>query len=88
MKKVSQLEVKDNVIDEFKFKHALVCARKKDGTFNMCTIAWGSIGELWNFRRRRNKKGKISAFGSSYDLCGSSSFFHFAVVTSSDLIWR
>ena len=26
MKKVSQLEVKDNVIDEFKFKHALVCA--------------------------------------------------------------
>ena len=48
MKKVSQLEVKDNVIDEFKFKHALVCARKKDGTFNMCTIAWGSIGELWS----------------------------------------
>ena len=48
MKKVSQLEVKDNVIDEFKFKNALVCARKKDGTFNMCTIAWGSIGELWS----------------------------------------
>lgn len=48
MKKVSHLTIKDNPIDEFKNKWALVTARKKDGTFNMCTIAWGSIGELWS----------------------------------------
>lgn len=48
MKRVDQKLIKDNVIDEFKNKFALVCARKKDGTFNMCTIAWGSIGELWS----------------------------------------
>lgn len=48
MKKIDQLKIQDNVIDEFKNKHALVCARKKDGSFNMCTIAWGSVGELWS----------------------------------------
>ena len=48
MKEVNALEIKDNVIDEFKNQIAIVCARKKDGTFNMCAIAWGSIGELWS----------------------------------------
>lgn len=48
MKIVNEMEVNDNVIDQFKNKWALVCARKKDGTFNMCTIAWGQIGELWS----------------------------------------
>ena len=48
MKLVNELLVNDNVIDEFKNKWALVTARKKDGTYNTCTIAWGSIGELWS----------------------------------------
>ena len=48
MKYVNEEKVLDNVIDEFKNNWALVCAKKKDGTFNMCTIAWGSIGELWS----------------------------------------
>lgn len=48
MRKVDQKSITNNVIDEFKNQAALVCARKKDGTFNMCTIAWGSIGELWS----------------------------------------
>ena len=48
MKEVSVTSVKDNVIEEFKTRFALITARKKDGTFNMCTIAWGSIGELWS----------------------------------------
>ena len=48
MRKVDQKSITDNVIDEFKNQAALVCARKKDGTFNMYTIAWGSIGELWS----------------------------------------
>lgn len=48
MKEVNTRSIKDNVIDEFHNKWALVTARKKDGTFNMCTIAWGSIGELWS----------------------------------------
>lgn len=48
MKKVNHFEIKDNVMDEFKNKWALVTARKKDGSFNMCTIAWGSLGELWS----------------------------------------
>lgn len=48
MKKTSHLNIKDNPIIEFKDKWALICARKKDGSFNMCTIAWGSIGELWS----------------------------------------
>ena len=48
MKEVNQLEIFDNVIDEFKRKAAIVTARKKDGSYNMCTIAWGSIGELWS----------------------------------------
>ena len=48
MKEVLATTVKDNVIDEFKNKVALVTARKKDGSFNMCTIAWGSIGEIWS----------------------------------------
>ena len=48
MKEVNQCQIQDNVIEEFKRKFALVTARKKDGSFNMCTIAWGSIGELWS----------------------------------------
>ena len=48
MKKVNQKEVLDNPINEFATKWALVTARKKDGTFNMCTLSWGSIGELWS----------------------------------------
>ena len=48
MKEVNQSEIFDNVIDEFKRKAAIVTARKKDGSYNMCTIAWGSIGELWS----------------------------------------
>lgn len=48
MKKVNHLIIKDNVIDEFKNQLALVTARKKDGTFNFCTVAWGSIGELFS----------------------------------------
>ena len=48
MKTVNVKDVKDNVVDEFKNKRALITARKKDGTFNMCTISWGSIGELWS----------------------------------------
>lgn len=48
MKIINEEKVKDNVIDEFKNNWALVCARKKNGTFNMCTIAWGTIGELWS----------------------------------------
>ena len=48
MRTVNVKEVKDNVVDEFKNKWALITARKKDGTFNMCTISWGSIGELWS----------------------------------------
>ena len=48
MKTVNVKDVKDNVVDEFKNKWALITARKKDGTFNMCTISWGSIGELWS----------------------------------------
>ena len=48
MKEVSVTSVKDNVIEEFKTRFALITARKKDGTFNMCTIAWGRIGELWS----------------------------------------
>ena len=42
------LKILDKSIDEFKNKWALVCARKKDGTYNMCTVSWGSIGELWS----------------------------------------
>ena len=48
MKEINQCSIKDIVIDEFKNKFALVTARKKDGSFNMCTVAWGSIGELWS----------------------------------------
>ena len=48
MKLVNEENVKENIIDEFKNKWALVCARKKDGTYNMCTVSWGSIGELWS----------------------------------------
>ena len=48
MKKVNHLEITDNSISEFRHKWALVTARKKDGSFNMCTISWGSIGELWS----------------------------------------
>ena len=48
MKQVKAIEVKDNVITEFGKTWALVTARKKDGTFNTCTIAWGSIGVLWS----------------------------------------
>ena len=48
MKKVNQKEVLDNPINEFATTWALVTARKKDGTFNMCTLSWGSIGELWS----------------------------------------
>ena len=48
MKKVNEEKILDNVIDEFKNQWALVCARKKDGSYNMCTISWGSIGELWS----------------------------------------
>ena len=48
MRKVNLLEINDNPTAEFRHKWALVTARKKDGTFNMCTISWGSIGELWS----------------------------------------
>ncbi len=48
MKLVNEELIKDNVIDEFKHKWALVTARKKDGSFNTCTVSWGSIGELWS----------------------------------------
>lgn len=48
MNKVNCREVKDNVIKEFRITTALVTARKKDGSFNTCTIGWGTIGELWS----------------------------------------
>lgn len=47
-KRIDPLLVKDNVINEFKNNLALVTAKKKDGSFNFCTVAWGSIGELWS----------------------------------------
>lgn len=48
MKEIYANEVKDNVVNEFGKNWALVTARKKDGTFNMCTLSWGSIGVLWS----------------------------------------
>lgn len=48
MKEIKAIEVNDNVIKEFGKTWALVTARKKDGSFNMCTLSWGSIGVLWS----------------------------------------
>ena len=48
MKEVIAREIKDNPIFEFDKTWALVTARKKDGSFNMCTLSWGSIGVLWS----------------------------------------
>lgn len=48
MKETKAIEVNDNVIKEFGKTWALVTARKKDGSFNMCTLSWGSIGVLWS----------------------------------------
>ena len=47
MKEIKAVDVKDNVIEQFDFKNALACARK-DNSFNMCSIGWGSIGVLWS----------------------------------------
>ena len=48
MKQIKAIEVNENVIKEFGKTWALVTARKKDGSFNMCTLSWGSIGVLWS----------------------------------------
>ena len=48
MKEVLAREIKDNPIFEFDKTWALVTSRKKDGSFNMCTLSWGSIGVLWS----------------------------------------
>lgn len=48
MKEIKAIEVNDNVIKEFGKTWALVTARKKDGSFNMCTLSWGSLGFLWS----------------------------------------
>lgn len=39
-------DVKDNFVDLFKNRFALVTAGNKD-KFNMMTVSWGAVGELW-----------------------------------------
>jgi len=48
MKEISIKDLKNSPAAMFDDNWALVTARKKDGSFNMCTISWGSLGELWS----------------------------------------
>lgn len=47
MKHLNVAEITDNFVNKIDKQTALVTARKKDGTFNMCTVSWASIGRLW-----------------------------------------
>lgn len=47
MKHLNINELTENFVNKIDQQTALVTARKKDGSFNMCTVAWASIGRLW-----------------------------------------
>ncbi len=47
MKFIKPEELDINIYDKLN-EGALVCARNKNGKFNMCTIGWGTIGTLWS----------------------------------------
>lgn len=47
MNQIKPEQLDFNPFDKFGNQTALVCARKDD-KYNMCTIAWGTIGKLWS----------------------------------------